>query len=54
MINMNIKNENKNEEIMNNKNKRISYLIPLNASFEKNNIFVKKGKVLKEKKNQYQ
>ena len=50
MINMNIKNENKNEEIMNNKNKRISYLIPLNASFEKNNFFVKKGKDYKEKK----
>ena len=51
MINMNIKNENKNEEIKPNKNKRISYLIPLNTSFEKNSLFIKKGnEYLKKKK----
>jgi len=48
---MNIKNENKNEEKKHNKNKRISYLIPLNASYEKNNLLVKKGNdYLKRKK----
>ena len=47
---LNIKNESKNKEIKPNKNKRISYLIPLNTSFEKNNLFVKKGKDYMKKK----
>jgi magnesium-transporting ATPase (P-type) len=47
---MSIKNENKNEEIMPNNNKKISYLIPLNTSYEKNNLFVKKGKDYMKKK----
>ena len=51
MINMNSKNENKNEEIKPKKNKRISYIIPLNTSFERNSLFFKKGiDYLKKKK----
>ena len=47
---LNIKNESKDKEIKPDKNKRISYLIPLNTSFEKNNLFVKKGKDYMKKK----